>query len=83
MDPAVRRDLRELLEHPHPDPTALIIVSHRKRDLGDAGLAQPVIAGDSHHLAVVPADQRQTINASRLRLCARDRSVRPKPWKRK
>ena len=34
-----RRDPGELLEHPHPDPTALIIISHRKRDLGDAGLA--------------------------------------------
>ena len=72
VDPAVRRDLRELLEHPHPDPTALIIISHRKRDLGDAGLAQPDIAGDSHHPAVVPADQRQAINASGLRFRARD-----------
>ena len=79
VDPAVRRDLRELLEHPHPDPAALIIISHRKRDLGDTGLAQPVIAGDSHHPTVVPADQRQAINATGLRVRARDSVGAPKP----
>ena len=72
VDPAVRRDLRELLEHPHPDTTALIMIGDRKRDLGDARLAQPVIAGDRHHASVVPADQRQAINAGGLRVRARD-----------
>ena len=76
VDPAFRRDRRELLEHPHPDPATLIIVSHRKRHLSDARLAQPVKAGDSHHPPIVPADQRQAINASGLRVRARD-SVRP------
>ena len=72
VDSTVRRDLRQLLEHPHPDPPALIIVSHGKRDLGDAGLAQPGITGDRRHLAVVPADQHHAIKASRLSLFARD-----------
>ena len=72
VDPAVGRDLRELLEHPHPDTTALVIISHRKCDLGDAGFAQPGIAGDSYHATVVPADQRQAISASGLRVRARD-----------
>jgi len=72
VDPAVGSDLRELLEHPHPDTTALIIVSHRKCDLGDAGFAQPGIAGDSYHATVVPADQRQAISAGGLRVGARD-----------
>ena len=68
----VRRDLRQLLEHPHPDPAALIIISHGKRDLGDAGLAQPGITGDRRHLPVVPADEHHAIKASRLSLLARD-----------
>ena len=79
VDPAVRRDLSELLEHPHPDPAALIIISHRKRDLGDTRLAQPVIAGDSHHATVVPAEQRQAINSTSLRVRARDSVGPPKP----
>ncbi len=72
VDPAVGRDLRELLEHPRPDTTAPIIISHRKGDLGDAGFAQPGITGDGYHATVVPADQRQAISASGLRLRARD-----------
>ena len=62
VDPALGRDRRELLQHPGPDPVPLKIIGHRKRDLGGAGLAQPVIARDSHHAAVVPADQRQAVN---------------------
>ena len=52
--------------------TALIIISHRKRDLRSPGLAQPVIGGGSHHPPVAPADQRQAINATGLRVRARD-----------
>jgi hypothetical protein len=40
-DPALGRDCRDLLEHPRTDPTALIIIGHRKRHLRDAGLTQP------------------------------------------
>jgi hypothetical protein len=79
MDPAVRRDRRELLEHPHPNPTVLSIISDRKRDLGNTRLAQPVIAGDSHHPIVVPADQRLAIHATRPRVRARDSVGQPKP----
>ena len=71
MDPTFGRDLRKLLEHPRPDPAALLMISHRKRNLGDAGLAQPVIAGDRHHTAIVSADQSEAINPSRLRVRAR------------
>ena len=78
VDPTLRRDLRELLEHPHPDTTALIIISHRKRDLGGPELAQPVIRGGSHHAAVAPADQRQAINATGPRVRARDSVGAPK-----
>ncbi|MGA2014724.1 MAG: hypothetical protein ABSH51_29940 [Solirubrobacteraceae bacterium] len=76
VDPAARRDRRELLEHPHPDPAPLIIVSDRKGDLGHTGLAQPVVAGDGHHPAVVSADQRQAISAAGLRVRERG-CVRP------
>ena len=70
-DPALRRDLRELLEHPSSGAAALKIVGHRKRDFGGARLAQPVKAGDRHHSAAVPGDQRDPINATRLRGCPR------------
>jgi hypothetical protein len=81
VDPAVRRELRELLEHPSPDPTSLIIISHRKRDFGDARLAQRVILSDSHHPAVVATDQRETINPPGLRGRARDSIGTPKTMK--
>ena len=77
VDPALRPDRRELLQHPGPDPVPLKIVGHRHRDLGSAGLAQPVIARDSHHAAVVPADQRQAVNAASLSFRSRDRVGAP------
>ena len=75
----LRRYLSELLEHPHTDPAALILITHRKRDLGDTGLAQPDKAGDRHHPTVVPAEQRQAINPTSLRVRARDSVGTPKP----
>jgi hypothetical protein len=83
VDPTARRDRRELLKHPHSDATPLILTRHRKGDLGDTRVAQTDIAGDSHHAAIVPADEarRSTPLAS---ASARARvSVRPMPWKRR
>ena len=58
---------------------ALIIISHRERDLGDTRLAQPVIAATATTLPLVATEQRQTVNTTGLRLRASDVSVRPKP----
>jgi hypothetical protein len=60
-----------------PDPagtgrTPLKIIRDRERDLGDPLLAQPVVAGRRHHVAVMTADQRKAINPSRLRLGTAD-----------
>ena len=66
VDPPLRPDRRELLQHPGPDPVPLKIIGHRERDLRHAGLAQPVKAGDRHHRAVVPGDQREPVNATGL-----------------
>jgi hypothetical protein len=68
-DAALRRDLRELLEHPSSGSVALKIVGHRKRDFGGARLAQPVKAGDRHDRAIMPSDQRDPINPTSLNGC--------------
>jgi hypothetical protein len=71
VDPTIRRDRRELLEHPSPRPAATKIVSHRKRDLGSARLAQPVKTSNRHHTTAITSDQRNPINATTSRGCAR------------
>ncbi len=71
VDPAVRSDRRELLEHPSTGAAALKIVGHRERDRGSARLAQPLEAGHRHHSAVMPGDQLKPIDTVRLRGCAR------------
>ena len=70
-DPTLGRDFRELLEHPRAGAAALPIVGHRKRDLGSPRLTQPVKAGDRHHRALVPGDQRDPVNAPTLSGCTR------------
>jgi hypothetical protein len=55
---------RPLAAPAFPEDPALIIINSHRRDLGDTGLAQPVIAGDTHDPALVPTDQRQTLSVA-------------------
>ena len=65
-DSALRRDRRELLQQPRRSPASPEVLSHRKRNLGDARLEQTVVIRDRNHTVVVPADQRHPIDPAGL-----------------
>ena len=79
IDPTLRPDLRELLEHPRPRSTTLQIVSDRKRNLGGARLNQAIKLSDRHHRTVMPGDQRKPINTTSLSAARAATSDRPYP----
>ncbi|HUO74376.1 MAG TPA: hypothetical protein VMU39_26625 [Solirubrobacteraceae bacterium] len=69
---SLRGNCSQLFEHPRPDPTTLLSVSHGKCDLGNARFPQPFIARSSHDATPMAADQRKTVNTRSLRGCAGD-----------
>ena len=70
-DSLLRGDRRELLEQTRRGPATPEIVRHRERNLGYAGLQQPVIARNSDHTITVAADQRQPLDPASLNQIAR------------
>ena len=65
-DSPLRSDRRELLQQPRRSPAPPEIVSHRKRDLGNARLEQTVIARHRDHTLAVPANQRHPVDPAGL-----------------
>jgi hypothetical protein len=72
-DRALRRDVRELLQHPRRGAAAVEVVRDREGDLRRTGLAQAVVPGGGDDPVAVAADQRDAVGPVGLGVLARRR----------